>query len=273
MRPHTFKPGFASLFIGAIFLFQTFGMAQENSIKLKILGDYQLQNESYKAEDASGFGLGSQMNFPLFKNLDFCLHVSYDYLRLLQDDVLDEWNWDYWEDTYIDFLPGTAPEIVNETLRYTSSDSIYSAVFDPNQRLKELRLFAGFEYNFPVTEKIKFYAGLSGGVSLFFRELHMKEHWTKRFKVDSLSTEKFDYDYKFDLLHFAPTKKGTILFGSPSLGMRFFLNSTVDLDVSLHSLFYYHGEKIAGIRISGSGKRWYPLKSKTQVKFGLTFKY
>jgi len=248
-------------------------LAQENSIKLKILGDLQMQNSVYRVEEARGFGLGSQMNFPLTQRLDFCLHVNYDYMWLSQNDVLDEWNWDYWEQTYIDFLPGTEPEIVNQTLRYTSTDSIYSATFEPEQRLKELRLFAGVEYQLPITAKLTCYAGLSAGVSLFFRELHMEEHWIKRFKVDSLSTEKFDYDYPFELLHFAPTKKGTILFGAPSLGVRYFLNETVDLDVSIHSLLYYQKNRIAGVLVSSGGEEWYPLKSKTQVKFGLTFKY
>ncbi|MFZ5517639.1 MAG: hypothetical protein ACOY90_13410 [Candidatus Zhuqueibacterota bacterium] len=273
MRSDSVKLFPNALLLAAVLLLHPPAPAQENSIKLKILSDFQAQNSVYRVEEARGFGLGSQMNFPLTQHLDFCLHVNYDYLWLSQNDVLDEWNWDYWEQTYIDFLPGTEPEIVNQTLRYTSTDSIYSATFEPEQRLKELRLFAGVEYQIPITEKLTCYAGLSAGVSLFFRELHMKEHWIKRFKVDTLSTEKFDYDYQFDLLHFAPTKKGTILFGAPSLGVRYFLNETVDMDVSVHSLFYYHENQIAGIIVSSGGEEWYPLKSKTQVKIGLTFKY
>jgi hypothetical protein len=251
----------------------TYIFPQDYPIKIKILTFLQTQNSSYKASDAKGYGLGAQMNFSIMKNLDYCLKVYYDQARLEQMDVLDEWDWDYWEKTYIDFLPGTDATIVNKTLEYTSTDSIYSAVFHPRQSLKELRLFTGFEYNVPVTQKLGLLLGLDGGVSLFNRELEMHEDWTKRYKLNPESPEKFDYEFKYKLLHFAPTKKGKMLFASPSIGAKYNLSSSLDLTMGVNYTHYFHREKLLGVRLSEIGRRWFPIKSKTQVLVGLTFKY
>ncbi len=259
------------LLTSGIFVFKLF--AQNQPLKVKLISSYQFQNEAYKASSADGFGIGGQLNYSIWKGLDVSLNLYYDYMNLQQDDVLDEWEWDYWEQTYIDFLPGTEPEIVNETLRYTSTDSIYSAVFEPSQYLKELRLFVGFEYNFPLTKSIQIYTGAKGGFSLFYRELKMQEHWTKRFKLDSLSTEKFDYEFNYDLLHFAPTREGKILFITPSLGTRIYLSSSVDLDLGARYIYYLQRDELFGIKISQAAKRWFPIKSKTLLSIGLTFKY
>jgi len=245
---------------------------QDKPITIKISGARQAQTEIYKASEAAGFGLGAQMNFRLWKGLEIQLKVNYDYLALSQNDVLDEWDWDYWEKTYIDFLPGTNAQTVNKSLTYTSADSIYSADFDPTQRLKELRLMSGLEYNFPLSKRIKLFLGIDAGVSLFFRELQMNEHWTKRFKIDSLSTTKFDYEFQYDLLHFAPTKKGSKLFAAPRLGLRFILNPSLDFDLAAHYIHYLDWNEFAGIKLT-HGHEWFPLKSKFLVSFGLVFKY
>lgn len=261
------------LIIGLILTLCFSVLGQDYPIKIKILTSLQSQNSSYKASEAKGYGLGAQMNFSIMKNLDYCLKVYYDHAALEQMDVLDEWDWDYWEKTYIDFLPGTDATIVNKTLEYTSTDSIYSAVFHPKQSLKELRLFTGFEYNLPITQKFGLLLGLDGGVSLFNRELEMHEDWTKRYKLDPNSPEKFDYEYHYKLLHFAPTKKGKMLFASPSIGAKFDLSSSLDLMVGVNYTHYFHREKLLGIQLSEIGRRWFPIKSKTQVLVGLTFKY
>ncbi|MBD3290874.1 hypothetical protein GF337_18850, partial [candidate division KSB1 bacterium] len=127
------------------------GYSQGRPIKIRISSSAHSQTSEYKVSEAQGFGLGAQMKFRLRQNLDLNLNVRYDYSFLEQNDVLDEWEWDYWEDTYIDFIPGAEPEIINKTLVYTSTDSIYSAVFDPTQRLQELKLSLGFEYSLPLT--------------------------------------------------------------------------------------------------------------------------
>ncbi|MBN1153987.1 hypothetical protein JXB12_03620 [candidate division KSB1 bacterium] len=249
------------------------GYAQDKPIKLRIFTSLHTQLEEHKVEEASGYGIGAQMGFALTSKLDVKLGILHDHHYLTQQNVLDIWEWDYWEDTYIDFLPGTEPEIVNKTLNYTSTDSIYSAVFNPTQSLKELRLFTGLQYNQPITSKFVAYMGFDAGFSLFFRELKMEEQWTKRFKIDSLSTEKFDYEYNYDLLHFAPSKKGTTLFLSPFLGAKYDLSSSLDLDVGFHYVQYIKRKELAGLKLSNAAEKWFPMQSKIQIVVGLTFKY
>lgn len=258
----------ATLLTAALPLF-----SQTVPLKITIGPTLQSQTEIYKAAKAGGYGVGAMMGFILSDRLDFNLKLSYDYMALTQDDVLDEWEWDYWEDTYIDFLPGTNAEIVNKTLSYTSTDSIYSARFNPAQRLKELRLFAGFEYTLPLYKSVSLYAGMDAGFSLFTRQLHMQEHWTKRFKLDTLSTGRFDYEFEYDLTHFAPPKKGTKLFASPYMGMKVVLNSSIDLAMGIHYLYYLNRDSLFGIGLSDDGRKWFPIKSKALINAGLVFKY
>ncbi|MBD3385987.1 hypothetical protein GF407_13805 [candidate division KSB1 bacterium] len=247
--------------------------SQNIPLKITIGPTLQSQTEIYKAGKAQGYGVGAQMSFILSNRLDFNLKLSYDYMALNQEDVLDEWEWQYWEDTYIDFLPGTDAEIVNKTLSYTSTDSIYSARFNPTQRLEELRLFAGFAYTLPLYKSISLYAGMDAGFSLFTRQLHMQEHWTKRFKLDSLSTGKFDYDFEYDLTHFAPPKKGAKLFASPYMGIKVTLRPSIDLAMGVHYLYYLNRDSLLGIGLSEDGIKWFPIKSKALITTGLVFKY
>lgn len=246
--------------------------AQEDWIKIRILGSMHSQAQEDKVSSANGFGLGAQMNFVPIQHLEFALKVNYDYSYLEQRKVLDEWDWHYWERTYTDFLPGTNATIINQTLAYTSTDSIYSAVFAPRQRLKELRLATGLEYYLPLSKRTAIYLALDTGVSLFSRELSMQEDWTKRFKIDTLSTTKFDYEYRYRLLHFAPAKKGNKAFVAPGLGTRILLSPSLDLNFEARYLYYFNREKLFGI-LFGPGQEWLPFKSKVQLALGLTFKY
>lgn len=247
--------------------------AQEKPITITLLGTVQSQLEQSQASRIAGPGLGAQMSVRLLPQVDFKLQVNYDYQFMTQGDVLDRWKWDYWEKTYIDFLPGTDATIVNKTLTYTSTDSIYSATFKPVQRLKELRLSAGLKYRLPIVKWLQVYSALDFGSSIFFRELQMHEKWIKRYRIDSLATTKFDYEYRYDLLHFAPARKGTILFGAPSLGVKIYLTSALDLDLSAQYLYYFHRKTLWGIKLSDTAYTWFPMKSKMVFSMGVVFKY
>lgn len=255
---------------GLLLTISTF--AQDRPIKIGVSGSFQHQVKDYKASDARGFGIGTYMSFSILRNFDVRLNIQYDYMYLNQADVLDEWDWAYWERTYIDFLPGTNAEIVNKTLTYTSTDSIYSAEFNPNQRLKELRLFTGFDYYLPISRTLSLRFGVDGGFSLFNRELSIREHWTKRFKLDSLSTEKFDYEFTYNLLHFAPAKKGTRIFIAPAIGMKMELSPSFDLELAGQYVYYVNQDKVFGILLA-QGQEWLPIKSKILLTMALIFKY
>lgn len=224
-----------------------------------------------------GFGVAAEFRFKLTERFKILLQVGYDYMYLFQDDVLDEWDWDYWEDTYIEFLPGITVDEVNKTLRYTSGDSIFSAIFEPSQRLKELRLSTGFGYTQPLFGKLEGIIACELGASLFNRELRMTERWTKRFKLDTLSTGKFDYEYKYDLLHFAPAKEGTRFYIAPTLGLKYNLGQNADLEFNYRHLQYIDRKYIKTIedffQITDRSQQWFPVYSKYQFQLGIVFKY
>lgn len=246
--------------------------AQEGNLSLRIAGSVHGQSEAYRVERAMGVGSDLQILFRLWGSLHLKLGAGYDYLWLRQRDVLDEWQWDYWEKTYIDFLPGAKAQHVNQTLRYTSADSIYSAVFHPSQQLKELRVLVGVEQVVPVGRGWSLGATAAVGVDFFYRELEMREDWTKRFNVDTTSAG-LDYAFHYRLLHFAPTRKGASVFLVPSLGARVAVSSVVDIGWEVAYLHYFRGDRSVGVRLSEEGSRWLPLKGKVMWALGVTFKY
>lgn len=277
MKSNVTIPFILVLFLSSVIFWEGKAYSQPEKIEIKLLGAFEQQNTEYKANDASGFGLTGQFVFRPLRTLDLNLRIDYEQMKLTQRDVLFEWEWNYWEKTYVDFLPGITANELNATLQYTSSDSIYSAVFVPTQGLKELKFSTGAEYRLPSFKKIQPYLGVNLGLSLFYRELKMTEHWIKRFKIDTLSTTRFDYEYKFDLTHFAPTREGNKIFVEPVIGGRFFISSGLDLDLSYHFVHYFKRDEIKLLaeilHISDAGDRWFPLRSKSKLMFGFTFKF
>ncbi|MBN1540522.1 hypothetical protein JW992_00120 [candidate division KSB1 bacterium] len=247
------------------------------ALQIDLSGMLQQQTTQHKASEAWGYGAAAQFNYSVGSRSHLFFSIGYDHMQLEQKDVLDEWDWDYWRDTYIEFIPGAQAEVINRTLTYTSTDSIYSAVFNPSQSLKELRLGLGVQQEFPLSEKMISYAQLTAGYTLFTRDLSMTENWTKRFKLDSLSINRFDYEYQYDLLHFAPPRTGTKLFAAPALGFRWVIGPGVDLNCCAQWIAYSNRNTLEWLEnflgVEPGGDKWFPLRSKMQLTLGLTFKY
>lgn len=228
-----------------------------------------------------GYSFGAEFRWRLSESFRAALHVNYDYSYLYQNDVLDEWEWAYWTDTYIDFLPGITPDSLNKILRYESGDGIFSAVFEPRQRLKELRLSASFGFSQPVYGPLDVFTDLELGASIYTRELRMTEHWTKTVQLDSATLVDgeyiTEYDFQYDLQHFAPAKKGTRLFIAPSLGLRYRLNESTAIELEQHYVYYFRRELTGKIedflQFSGSSEKWFPIYSKYQLTLGIVFYY
>ncbi len=226
-----------------------------------------------------GFNFSGEFRYKFTEKLKGIFRVSYDNQRLYQDDVLTEWNWPYWEDTYLEFIGARGNDLaeVNRTLRYESNDGIYSAVFEPIQSLKELRLSIGASWSERLLEKWQVNAELSVGASLYTRELRMDEHWIKRFKLDSTSTEEYDYNYDFDLTHFAPPKDGTRFFIAPALGVTYTLSPGFDLELDGRMVGYIDRDLVEPLEklfnIPAGDQRDFPVYYKMMLQFGLVIKY
>lgn len=212
------------------------------------------------------YGLEGTFGYKLNERFRLILSLGYDYQYLLQDDVLDKWNWSYWEETYIEFIPRLSVEEVNRSLSYNAlnDSSRYAALFSPQQRLKELRLATGVELVQPLIDKFKLVFRYDAGVSFYTRELRMYETWYKRYNV---GTDSARFDYSFDLLHFGPPKRGMKFFIAPSLGLRYALNRVFDFEFSYRFIGYTNTLDRGKLRES------FPLYSKYQLSAGFVIKY
>lgn len=264
---------------GALALLMLAGLpllAQRERLEVHALGALHSQVQDLRASAARGFGGGGRIAWGLTEKLAVSFEVGADYTALTQSDVLDEWDWAYWEETYIDFLPGADVAEVNRTLRYASGDGIYTARFDPSQSMREIRLTAGLAYDIPVTGRFSGFVGLDVGASLFRRELKMTEHWEKNFDLDTAAVGT-DYVYELDLLHYAPAKTGTRLIAMPALGLRWALMDALDLELAGRFVYYGQRDSIEWLEdllgIGADSQQWFPFKSKAQLTLGLRFRY
>lgn len=236
----------------------------------------------------SGFGLEAEFRLRFAENWRIGFQIGYDHLYVYQWDVLDDWDWPYWEKTYIEFLPGISYDEANKTMRYNYMpdgngklvpiDTLqFNALFEPQQRLKELRLAANLSYQWPFSRKWSVVLGSGLGASLYTRQLRMKEHWLKRYKLNPESTQKFDYVYKLELTHFAPSKKSTRLFVAPQIFLKYQLNALLDFEGGVRSIFYLsrkHSKWLEDwLRIPAADERDFPIYSKIQFSFGMVIKY
>ncbi|MBP7462589.1 MAG: hypothetical protein KBA26_14990, partial [Candidatus Delongbacteria bacterium] len=164
---------------------------------------------------------------------------------------------------------------INHVRHAESSDGRYTADFDPRQSMKELMISVGCDYKHGISDRLTVYAGCNIGISKYFRRLEMHEHWIKRFDLDSAITG-LDYEYKLDLLHYAPTKKGTKLFVAPMLGWQWQLTPTVDIDLSGRYYHYLDGtvNRIdQALGITPDSHRFFPFGSKYHLQAALVFRY
>ncbi len=252
-------------------------LAQESlPVEIKVLGGYQFPLELRRVDGGSGFNLGGQLAYRFnTTSWSIFLNVIYDYMYFEQNDVLDEWNWDYWEKTYIPFLPGINVEEVNRTLRYDNGER--AAVFEPSQRLKELRLSIGGAYDFVITESFTTSLEFDFGISIYDRELRMTEHWTRRYEFEGDAGDTVRYNYNYDLLHFAPSHKGTRFFLAPTMGLSYTLGDYIDLIGQVKYIQYLNRKDIEWLEdffnIYEDSQRYFPLNSKLLINIGVRFRY
>jgi hypothetical protein len=225
-----------------------------------------LEPDEFFYNTIQSYGLEGSFGYKLNEVFRVTLSVGYDYLYLFQDDVLDKWDWDYWEDTYIEFIPGLTLNSVNRTLSYNEKNdsSRFAATFAPQQRLKELRFSTGIEWVQPLVHKLKAVFRYDMGMSLYTRELRMNEKWYKRYNV---GVDTAFYEFSYDLLHFAPPKKGMKFFIAPALGLRYGISRIFDLDLSFRFFGY------TDLLDDRNKENTFPLYSKYQFSTGIIIKY
>ncbi len=115
-----------------------------------------------------------------------------------------------------------------------------------------------------------------------FRELHQNDpdtyQLTEIYDADGTElTYRFRYEYYTRVTHFAPSKRGTVFFWTPVLGLRYQLTEIVDLDLSYQGVWYLDGsvaEKFEEVfHVKNGSHEFFPFKSKSMLTLGLTFRY
>ena len=244
-------------------------------IEITVTGGYQLPLDLRRVDSGSGFDVGGQFGYRFTPSWRAFFMVAYDYMYLEQDDVLDEWNWGYWEETYIPFLPGIDVEEVNRTLRYDNGER--AAVFEPTQRLKELRLSLGGAYDIELSETFSASLEFEFGASLYDRELRMTEHWTRRYQLEGETGDTVRYNYSYDLLHFAPSHKGTRFFLAPGAVLTYTVSEDIDFVAGLKYVQYLNRNDIKWLEdffnIYEDSQQYFPLNTKLMINFGVRFRY
>jgi len=244
-------------------------------IEITIRGGYQLPLDLRRSDSGSGFDFGGQFSYRFDRSWRVFFNLGYDYMYLEQDDVLDEWDWGYWEETYIPFLPGIDVEEVNRTLRYDNGER--AAAFEPAQRLKELRLSLGGAFEISLTESFMADLEIDFGISIYDRELRMTEHWTRRYELENEAGDTVRYNYTYDLLHFAPSHKGTRFFLSPAVGLNYVLSDYIDLTGQIKYIHYLNRNDVQWLEdlfnIYEDSQQYFPLNSKLLINIGVRFRY
>lgn len=289
-----------------LFLFISSSFAQA-PIKLSIKLGGQTQHASFRADQALAWSAEGKLSYTLGANYDISLNVGYDRTMLQEDSVILEWDWAYWDERYIDWLlTGASKEEVDSistALEYWRPDSSYHGVFTPKQWMDEVRFGLSMDYIYPISKNMSFYGSFGAGMSVYTRRLMVVENWMKVFTWDwdsvavaqgTLSDEELEnyeifmnlhnedpatyqldtlnsiyhikYDYYAQISHFAPDKYGLKFYIMPSIGLRYAIREDIDLDFSYQGIFYLNVND--AVR-----KEAFPIKSKSAIYIGLSFKY
>lgn len=157
--------------------------SQEKPYSIDLFSSMQTMGESDRISSGDGWGFGGRMSRDLTKKIDLHLDLSYDHMKLQQDTVLLEWDWDYWDERYIDFLlTGASPEEVDSISRALAIDyQNASATLHPRQWMQEVKLAGGIGFSQPFGRSFILNISLDAGVSIFERRLKMQEFWTKEY--------------------------------------------------------------------------------------------
>jgi len=276
-------------------------------VKLSVRLGGHTQNNPYRATQSRGWAIDSKLSYSLNDKLDLSFDVAYDHTILKEDSVILEWDWAYWDERYIDWLlTGASQEEVDSistVLEYWRPDSSYHGVFKPYQWMNEIRLTLSTDYAIPFNDKFSLFGSLGAGMSIYTRRLKVVEDWMKVFtwnwdsiavaegnlsqddmdnyqifmglhnddpatyQLDTLnSIYKLTYDYFAQVTHFAPDKKGLKFYLTPSIGLRYALRKDIDIECAYQGIFYLNVS-------DGILKEQFPIRSKSMVWLGLTFKY
>lgn len=220
--------------------------AQLSSIRLTT--DYTPLVGKSQVESASAFGSLVDINYSVQNNLIIGISFGYKLYSLNQNNQLELWGWDFWNNRYLNKI--------SSDLR---ADPNLSVDISSIQKMDLLPFTISFKYKQILSDNFNAVVFFAGGVYFFTRRMYAVETWSKKFPVDNYV---FTYSYR----NFAPSKKGNPLGASVGLDVYYQLFSNIDLSGGI-SFCYYIPTK------NKMGYDSFPIKNDLTIKLGLNFNY
>ncbi len=148
------------------------------------------------------------------------LRSSHLYLNIDQDNTLEHWNWEYWDQIY------------GNTIASVRQQERYECEIKPVQKLFIKPYTLEMKYSLEAGNKLTFSTNLGFGIAWFKRQLLLSEHWDKYF-------ETLDYTYEYNYQNIArPKRDGFAYVGSVKIGASYSLSKYLSVYAEAGGYYY-----------------------------------
>lgn len=239
-------------FVNALLLAAAFLVVPEMNAQLKSIttvAEYSSTlSKRLDVQDASAVGGGVDITYAVAGNFNIGLRAGYLLYSINQTDQLNRWGWTFWNDRYL-----------NKIQSDMRADPSLSAVIGSVQKMDAIPVALHCDYTIDAAEKLTIVPTVAAGVTFYSRRLFADETWTKIFPAAA-------YSFTYNFRNFAPTKKGSPLFGSAGVAVRYRLFSDVGVVSSVNYTQYI-------ATTDSFGYTGFPFDNECSIKLGLEFLY
>jgi hypothetical protein len=235
------------LLLAAMLAAPTAGSAQLRSIT--VYSEYTAPvTRRIAVQHISGVGGGVDIAFSLSERVSLGLRGGYTLYSLDQPDQLNQWNWNFWNDRYL-----------NKIQSDMRADPSLSAVIGSIQKMDLIPVLMHLDYAFVPAEGFAITPSVSGGVSFYTRRLYADETWTKQFPAA-------EYSFTYNFRNFAPAKKGNAFQAGIGCTVQYRIFSDVNISAA-----GFYTQYVSGVNANGYAA--FPFENEMNVRLGLDFLY
>ena len=197
-------------------------------------------------QSATAVGGGIEVNLKLSGSYSVGLLAGYSSYSINQEDQLNTWNWNFWNDRYY--------TKIQSDMR---ADPNLSAQIGSVQTMDEIPVMIAIRYHAPAGERLEILPEFGAGLSFFSRKLYADETWSKQFP-------QANYTLTYNLRNFAPPKKGNALILALGCDATYHIGGGVNVIAGAHYRNYLSAT---------SGFEEFPVAGGFVIKLGLNFLY
>ena len=216
-----------------------------NSININFIGSKAIVPNS-SITNISGVGFEVYAEGKIGGGFYLNLRSSHLYLNIDQNNTLEHWNWEYWDQIY------------GNTIASVRQQERYECEIEPAQKLflKPYTLEIG--YSLDVGNKFNISTNLGFGIAWYKRQLWLNEHWDKYF-------ETLDYTYEYNFRNIArPKRDGFVYVGNVKIGASYNLSKFLAVYTEVGG---YYFPKIR------DDSQYLPLDNSVDVSVGIGILY